>query len=216
MEQLTGTVKSTAQSAAEASRLAQSASAVAENGGQVVAQVVATMEAINASSRQIADIIGVIDGIAFQTNILALNAAVEAARAGEQGRGFAVVAAEVRQLAHRSASAAREVKVLVTRSVSGVDIGHRQVTAAGQTMGQLVASVEQVATLIERITHAAQEQSTGLAQMNTAVTELDHMTQQNAALVEQSAAAATSLETEAASLSQVVGRFRLDELARAA
>jgi methyl-accepting chemotaxis protein len=209
MEQLTGTVKSTAQSAAEASRLAQSASAVAENGGQVVAQVVATMEAINTSSRQIADIIGVIDGIAFQTNILALNAAVEAARAGESGRGFAVVASEVRNLAQRSAQAAREIKVLIGTSVDKVEAGSRLVGAAGASMDDIVASVRRVSAVIGEISHAASEQTLGLGQINSAVAQLDTMTQQNAALVEQSAAAATSMREQTSRLAQAVGTFKL-------
>jgi methyl-accepting chemotaxis protein len=168
------------------------------------------MDDINASSRKIADIIGVIDGIAFQTNILALNAAVEAARAGEQGRGFAVVAGEVRSLAQRSAEAAKEIKALIGASVDKVDSGSRLVADAGSTMTEIVASVKRVTDIIGEITAASSEQSDGIGQVNTAVTQLDQMTQQNAALVEQSAAAAESLKDQAARLAQVVATFRLD------
>ncbi len=209
MEQLTGTVRSSADSAHQANVLASTASTVATKGGEVVAQVVATMDAINASSKKIADIIGVIDGIAFQTNILALNAAVEAARAGEQGRGFAVVAGEVRNLAQRSAEAAREIKSLIGGSVERVETGARLVGDAGTQMTEIVASVQRVSAIIGEITHATAEQSTGIGQVNSAVTQLDQMTQQNAALVEQSAAAAESLREQAQRLSQVVGAFRL-------
>ncbi len=210
MEQLTGTVRQSADSASQANRLAASASSVATRGGEVVAQVVSTMEQINASSRKIVDIIGVIDGIAFQTNILALNAAVEAARAGDQGRGFAVVASEVRSLAGRSAAAAREIKSLIGGSVERAEAGARLVGDAGQTMNEIVASVKGVSDIVGEITHAADEQSQGIGQVNNAVTQLDQMTQQNAALVEQSAAAAESLKDQAKRLSQVVGAFKLE------
>jgi len=210
MEQLTGTVRQSADSASQANRLAATASNVATRGGEVVAQVVSTMDQINASSRKIADIIGVIDGIAFQTNILALNAAVEAARAGEQGRGFAVVASEVRSLAQRSAEAAREIKSLIGNSVERVEAGARLVGHAGSTMTEIVDSVKRVSDIIGEISHAAGEQSSGIGQVNDAVTQLDQMTQQNAALVEQSAAAAESLKDQAARLAQVVGAFRLE------
>ncbi len=209
MEQLTGTVRQTADSAHTAKQLASSASSVAQRGGQVVSQVVNTMNDINASSRKIGDIIGTIDGIAFQTNILALNAAVEAARAGEQGRGFAVVASEVRSLAQRSAEAAREIKALIGASVERVEAGSRQVLEAGSTMGEIVASVQRVSDLVGEISAAAGEQSTGIGQVNGAVNDLDRMTQQNAALVEQSAAAAESLQEQAARLGAVVRRFQL-------
>ena len=210
MEQLTGTVKQTADSARTANQLVSSASAAATKGGAVVAQVVSTMDEINASSRKINDIIGVIDGIAFQTNILALNAAVEAARAGEQGRGFAVVAAEVRSLAQRSANAAKEIKSLIHASTEKVDSGARLVQDAGTSMGEIVASVQRVTDIIGEITAAAAEQSDGIGQVNTAVTQLDQMTQQNAALVEQSAAAAESLKEQAQRLASSVVTFRLD------
>jgi len=209
MEQITGTVRQSADSAAQANQLASTASSVAQRGGEVVSQVVATMEDINASSRKIADIIGVIDGIAFQTNILALNAAVEAARAGEQGRGFAVVAGEVRSLAQRSASAAREIKTLIGASVEKVDSGSRLVHDAGKTMNEIVASVRRVSDTIAEISAAAMEQNTGIGQVNAAVAQLDQMTQQNAALVEQSTAAAESLREQAMKLTQMVGVFRL-------
>ncbi|MEP7296163.1 MAG: methyl-accepting chemotaxis protein [Burkholderiales bacterium] len=210
MEQLTGTVRQSADSARQANQLATSAAEVAARGGVVVAQVVSTMDDINASSKKIVDIIGVIDGIAFQTNILALNAAVEAARAGEQGRGFAVVASEVRSLAARSAEAAKEIKTLIGASVEKVEGGSRLVANAGQTMSEIVGSVQRVADIIGEITAASSEQSDGIGQINGAVTQLDQMTQQNAALVEQSAAAAQSLKEQAARLAEVVGTFRLD------
>ncbi|MBL8301181.1 MAG: HAMP domain-containing protein, partial [Ideonella sp.] len=210
MEQLTGTVKQSADSARQANQLASSAAEVAARGGQVVSQVVSTMDEINASSKKIADIIGVIDGIAFQTNILALNAAVEAARAGEQGRGFAVVASEVRSLAGRSAEAAKEIKSLIGASVDRVDAGSKLVADAGRTMQEIVGSVQRVSDIIGEITAAAAEQSDGIGQVNTAVTQLDQMTQQNAALVEQSAAAAESLKDQANRLVGVIGGFRLD------
>jgi len=209
MEQLTGTVKQSADSARQANQLASSAADVAARGGAVVSQVVSTMDEINASSKKIADIIGVIDGIAFQTNILALNAAVEAARAGEQGRGFAVVASEVRSLAGRSADAAKEIKSLIGASVERVDAGSRLVADAGQTMKEIVGSVQRVSDIIGEITAASAEQSDGIGQVNTAVTQLDQMTQQNAALVEESAAAAESLRDQAQRLSSVVATFRL-------
>jgi methyl-accepting chemotaxis protein len=209
MEQLSATVKNNAHTARQANQLAASASEVAARGGQAVGQVVSTMTEIQASSRKIAEIIGVIDGIAFQTNILALNAAVEAARAGEQGRGFAVVAGEVRNLAQRSAQAAREIKQLISDSVEKVDSGSRQVTEAGQTMRDIVDQVKRVADLIGEITSATLEQDSGIGQINAAVTQLDQMTQQNAALVEQSAAAAESLKQQAARLAQAIAIFKL-------
>jgi methyl-accepting chemotaxis protein len=209
MEQLSSTVKNNANTARQANQLAASASEVAARGGQAVGQVVSTMGEIQASSRKIAEIIGVIDGIAFQTNILALNAAVEAARAGEQGRGFAVVAGEVRNLAQRSAQAAREIKQLISDSVQKVDSGSRQVTEAGQTMQDIVDQVKRVADLIGEITSATLEQDSGIGQVNAAVTQLDQMTQQNAALVEQSAAAAESLKEQAERLAQAVAIFKL-------
>jgi methyl-accepting chemotaxis protein len=210
MSQLTGTVNHTADSARTANQLATSASEVAARGGSVVAQVVSTMDEINTSSRRIADIIGTIDGIAFQTNILALNAAVEAARAGEQGRGFAVVASEVRSLAQRSAAAAREIKTLIGASVERVQAGSKLVTDAGSTMTEIVASVKRVSDIIGDISAAAAEQSAGIGQVNGAVNDLDRMTQQNAALVEQSAAAAESLREQAGRLGDLVGSFRLE------
>ena len=209
MDVLTGTVRQTADSARTANQLAASASAVAQQGGEAVSQVVSTMQEINTSSRRIADIIGTIDGIAFQTNILALNAAVEAARAGEQGRGFAVVASEVRSLAQRSAAAAREIKALIGASVERVEVGTQQVTSAGNTMREIVASVQRVTDIIGEISAAAGEQSAGIGQVNGAVSDLDGMTQQNAALVEESAAAAESLKQQAHLLADVVGRFQL-------
>ncbi len=210
MEQLTGTVKQSADSARQANQLASSAAEVAARGGAVVSQVVSTMDEINASSQKISDIIGVIDGIAFQTNILALNAAVEAARAGEQGRGFAVVASEVRSLAGRSAEAAREIKGLIGASVEKVESGSRLVANAGNTMAEIVSSVQRVSDIIGEITAAAAEQSDGISQVNTSVVQLDQMTQQNAALVEQSAAAAESLKDQAGRLAEVMSIFRLD------
>ena len=210
MEQLNATVRQNADSAQQASQLAANASTVAVQGGEVVAQVVDTMQGINAASQKIADIIGVIDSIAFQTNILALNAAVEAARAGEQGRGFAVVATEVRSLAGRSAEAAREIKQLIGTSVDKVQAGSRLVEDAGATMQEIVQSVQRVTDMIGEITAAATEQSAGVSQVNQAVGSLDQMTQQNAALVEQSAAAAQSLREQAQQLAQVVSVFRVD------
>jgi methyl-accepting chemotaxis protein len=209
MEQLNVTVKNSADSARQAAQLARSASDVAARGGDVVSQVVTTMGEIHASSQRIADIIGTIDGIAFQTNILALNAAVEAARAGEQGRGFAVVASEVRNLAQRSAEAAKEIKGLITASVEKVDAGSKQVDEAGRTMGGLVQQVRRVSDLIGEVSAATHEQTTGIDQVNAAVTQLDEMTQRNAALVEQSAAAAESLKSQAQQLVQSVSVFRL-------
>ncbi|MBU4505629.1 MAG: cache domain-containing protein, partial [Gammaproteobacteria bacterium] len=209
MEELTSTVRHSADAARTANQLAESAASIARRGGTMVAEVVTTMDQINQSSQKISEIIGVIDGIAFQTNILALNAAVEAARAGEQGRGFAVVAAEVRNLAQRSAEAAKEIKTLIGTSVDKVDAGTRLVADAGSTMDEIVASVQRVTDIMGEISSATAEQSQGIAQVNVAVTQLDQMTQQNAALVEQSAAAAESLKDQAASLTQVVRVFRL-------
>jgi methyl-accepting chemotaxis protein len=210
MEELTSTVKQNADNARQANQLAVSASGVAVKGGAVVAQVVDTMSAINTSSKKIVDIIGVIDGIAFQTNILALNAAVEAARAGEQGRGFAVVAAEVRNLAQRSAAAAKEIKTLISDSVDKVEEGSKQVAEAGKTMDEIVGSVKRVTDIMAEITAASQEQTQGIEQVNQAITQMDQVTQQNAALVEQAAAAASSLQEQASELSQVVSVFKLD------
>ena len=209
MEQLTGTVRQSADSAQTANQLASSAASVARRGGEVVTQVVSTMDEIQTSSKKIADIIGTIDGIAFQTNILALNAAVEAARAGEQGRGFAVVAGEVRSLAQRSAQAAKEIKSLIGASVERVETGSKLVQDAGSTMGEIVANVKRVNDIIGEITAAAAEQSDGIGQVNVAVTQLDQMTQQNAALVEQSAAAAQSLKDQADRLAEAVSTFKV-------
>jgi len=213
MTQVTGNVRQTADAARTANQLASSAADVAQRGGTVVTQVVATMGEINDSSKKIADIIGVIDGIAFQTNILALNAAVEAARAGEQGRGFAVVAGEVRLLAQRSAEAAREIKMLIENSVSKVESGARLVGDAGRTMQEIVASVQRVTDMIGEITSAASEQSAGLEAVMRAVSELDSTTQQNAALVEQSAAAADSLRAQSVALADAIARVRLRAMA---
>ncbi len=209
MEELTTTVTQNADNARQASRLAAGAAEVARKGGRVVGDVVQTMDGISEASRRIADIIGVIDGIAFQTNILALNAAVEAARAGEQGRGFAVVATEVRNLAQRSAAAAKEIKGLIGDSVDKVDAGARQVGEAGRTMEEIVASVKQVSDLIAEIAAASPEQSAGIEQVNTAVTQMDQVVQQNASLVEEATAATESMKSQAAALLQVVSRFRL-------
>ena len=209
MEQLTSTVKQNADNAGQANRLALSASEVAVKGGLAVSQVVDTMSAISTASKKIADIIGVIDGIAFQTNILALNAAVEAARAGEQGRGFAVVASEVRSLAGRSAEAAKEIKQLIEASVTKVEEGSLQVSQAGQTMDEIVSSVQRVTDIMGEITAASQEQTIGIEQINRAVTEMDSVTQQNAALVEESTAAAQSMQQQTGDLSQLVSVFRL-------
>ncbi len=210
MEQLTDTVRQNAENARQANQLAVSASGVAVKGGGVVCQVVETMGSIKASSNKIVDIIGVIDGIAFQTNILALNAAVEAARAGEQGRGFAVVASEVRNLAQRSAAAAKEIKSLIGDSVEKVDVGSRLVDDAGKTMDEIVSSVKRVADIMREITAASQEQSAGIEEVNQAIGQMDEMTQQNAALVEQAAAAAESLQDQAVTLTQAVSIFKLD------
>jgi methyl-accepting chemotaxis protein len=207
--QLTGAVTQTADSARTANQLAASAAGVAERGGAVVSQVVSTMDEISAASRKIADIIGTIDGIAFQTNILALNAAVEAARAGEQGRGFAVVAGEVRSLAQRSAEAAKEIKALIGASVARVETGGKLVSEAGTTMTEILASVRRLTDIIGEISAAATEQSTGIGQVNSSVKQLDQMTQQNAALVEESAAAAESLSAQAGKLADLVATFKL-------
>ncbi|WP_276551451.1 methyl-accepting chemotaxis protein [Erwinia mallotivora] len=211
MEQLTATVKQNAENARQASQLAKSASETAGKGGQMVDGVVKTMGEIAGSSQKIADIISVIDGIAFQTNILALNAAVEAARAGEQGRGFAVVAGEVRNLAQRSAQAAKEIKTLIEASVSRVDAGSEQVSVAGKTMHDIVAAVMRVTDIMGEIASASDEQSRGIDQIGLAVTEMDRVTQQNAALVQESAAASASLEEQASRLSQAVAAFRTDQ-----
>jgi methyl-accepting chemotaxis protein len=211
MEQITSTVRQSADNARQADVLVSSATAVASKGGRVVAEVVQTMGAINDSSRKIVDIIGVIDGIAFQTNILALNAAVEAARAGEQGRGFAVVASEVRNLAQRSASAAREIKDLINDSVQKVDAGNALAADAGKAMSEVVDSVRRITAIMSDIVHAAQEQSSGIEQVNQAITQIDEMTQQNAALVEQAAAASESLRQQAGALSEAVSVFTLHE-----
>ncbi|MBB3210872.1 methyl-accepting chemotaxis protein [Herbaspirillum sp. Sphag1AN] len=211
MEQLTSAVRQNAENGREANALAEKASIVAEQGGAVVSRVIDTMASINQSSNRIVDIIGVIDGIAFQTNILALNAAVEAARAGEQGRGFAVVASEVRSLAQRSASAAKEIKTLIADSVEKVDVGSQLVEEAGETMKEVVTSVKQVTHIIAEIAVASREQSAGIEQINTGITQMDNVTQQNAALVEQAAAAAESLKQQAAALEQLVETFKLGQ-----
>jgi methyl-accepting chemotaxis protein len=210
MEQLGSTVRQNADNARHASQLALSASSVAAQGGEVVTQVVETMKGIDGSSKQIADIISVIDGIAFQTNILALNAAVEAARAGEQGRGFAVVAGEVRSLAQRSAEAAKEIKTLITDSVERVERGTSLVEQAGTTMAEIVASIKRVTDIVGEISAASSEQSAGVSQVGDAVSQMDQTTQQNAALVEQSAAAAESLKRQAQLLVQAVAVFKVD------
>jgi len=209
MEELTSTVKQNADNARQANQLASGASEIAAKGGTVVGQVVETMSSINESSKKIVDIISVIDGIAFQTNILALNAAVEAARAGEQGRGFAVVATEVRTLAQRSAAAAKEIKELINDSVSKVEDGTRLVDEAGSTMNEIVIAVKRVTDIMSEISAASQEQSSGIEQINQAVTQMDEVTQQNAALVEEAAAAAESMQEQAQALTQAVTRFKL-------
>ncbi len=216
MEQLTGTVKQNSENAIQANQLVSSAAEVAVQGGQVVEQVVDTMASIKDSSRKIADIIGVIDGIAFQTNILALNAAVEAARAGEQGRGFAVVATEVRNLAQRSAGAAKEIKSLIEDSVGKVEVGGKLVDEAGVAMNEIVSSVKRVTELMSEIAAASLEQSDGIEQVNQAVGQMDEITQQNAALVEQAAAASESMESQAAKLARLVDGFKLHETGRPA
>jgi methyl-accepting chemotaxis protein len=209
MEEITATVRENGNNARHANKLAVSASDVAVKGGAVVAQVIDTMGSINESARKIVDIIGVIDGIAFQTNILALNAAVEAARAGEQGRGFAVVASEVRNLAQRSATAAKEIKTLIGASVEKVELGSQLVNQAGSTMDEIVASVKRVTDIMAEIASATQEQDSGIEQINQAISEMDTVTQQNAALVEEAAAAAESLQDQAGSLAQLVSVFKL-------
>ena len=216
MNELGTTVTNNADNARQANQLALSASAVAQQGGEVVGEVVETMKGINDSSRKIAEIISVIDGIAFQTNILALNAAVEAARAGEQGRGFAVVAGEVRSLAQRSADAAKEIKSLITASVERVEQGSALVDKAGATMDEVVASIRRVTDMVGEISTASVEQASGVAQVGQAVTQMDQMTQQNSALVEESAAAADSLKSQAKALVQVVAAFKLAGDAQAA
>ena len=214
MEELASTVKQNVDNAKQANQMAVEASKVAIKGGNVVQQVVGTMSAINESSGKIVDIISVIDGIALQTNILALNAAVEAARAGEQGRGFAVVASEVRNLAQRSAAAAKEIKGLISDSVEKVDDGSKLVGEAGKTMEEIVASVKRVTDIMAEIAAASVEQSSGINQVNQAVTQMDEVTQQNAALVEQAAAAAESLEEQASTLSDTVAQFHIDSSSR--
>ena len=209
MEELTSTVKQNAESAHHASKLVSSTAEIAVNGGEIVGQVIDTMGSIKDSSSKIADIIGVIDGIAFQTNILALNAAVEAARAGEQGRGFAVVAAEVRNLAQRSAGAAKEIKTLISDSVEKVEAGRKLVDEAGEAMDDIVTSVQLVADIISGTATASQEQSAGIEQINQAVGQMDEMTQQNAALVEEAAAAAESLQSQSMKLAELVKTFKL-------
>jgi methyl-accepting chemotaxis protein len=214
LEELTSTVKQNADNARQASQMANAASAVASEGGAVVAQVVETMSAINESARKIVDITGVIDGIAFQTNILALNAAVEAARAGEQGRGFAVVAGEVRNLAQRAASAAKEIKVLIDHSVDKADAGSKLVGQAGATMEQIVVSVRRVSDIIGEISAASDEQRLGISQVNDAISQMDTVTQQNAALVEEAAAAASAMQDQASTLADTVGVFVIESAAQ--
>jgi len=211
MEELTATVKQNAENAQQANKLATTASDIAVKGGAVVARVVETMTSINESSKKVVDIIGVIDGIAFQTNILALNAAVEAARAGEQGRGFAVVASEVRSLAQRSASAAKEIKQLIGTSVAEVDAGAALVDEAGATMGEILESIQRVTSIMGDISSASDEQTRGIEQINYAITQMDQVTQQNAALVEEAAAAAASMQSQTSSLAELVSVFKLDD-----
>ncbi|MCB1782326.1 MAG: HAMP domain-containing protein [Candidatus Competibacteraceae bacterium] len=211
MEELTATVKQSADNAGHANQLAGAARAQAEQGGEVVEQAVTAMSAISTSSRKIADIIGVIDEIAFQTNLLALNAAVEAARAGEQGKGFAVVAAEVRKLAQRSADAAKEIKGLITDSVTKVDDGGKLVEQSGKTLQEIVTAVKKVSGIVAEITAAAKEQASGIEQVNTAILSMDQVTQQNAALVEETAAASQSMGEQARELQRLMGFFKLDQ-----
>jgi methyl-accepting chemotaxis protein len=211
MEELTSTVKLNADNAKQANVLAEQASTVAIDGGTLIQQVVTTMNAINESARKISDIIGVIDGIAFQTNILALNAAVEAARAGDQGRGFAVVASEVRTLAQRSANAAKDIKALISDSVQKIDNGNQLVGKSGDTMKEIVNAIKRVNDIMAEIAAASAEQSTGIEEVSTAVSQMDEMTQQNAALVEQAAAAAESMQSQADQLTQSVAQFRLSD-----
>jgi methyl-accepting chemotaxis protein len=215
MQQMSSTVSQNAQNASQASELAAQASGIAVKGGAVVRDAVASMSAVTASSKKIADIIGVIDGIAFQTNILALNAAVEAARAGEQGRGFAVVAFEVRSLAHRSAGAAKEIKDLISDSVAKVDAGARQVNDAGVTMEEIVAAVKKVSELVAEISTASREQAQGIEQVSESVSQMEKVTQQNAAMVEEASAAASSLAEQSRALIDAVAAFRLREQAAA-
>jgi methyl-accepting chemotaxis protein len=216
MQQMSSTVSQNAQNAMQASELAAQASGIAAKGGEVVRDAVTSMSAVTSSSKKIADIIGVIDGIAFQTNILALNAAVEAARAGEQGRGFAVVASEVRSLAHRSAGAAKEIKDLISDSVAKVDAGARQVNDAGTTMEEIVAAVKKVSQLVAEISVASKEQAQGIEQVSESVTQMEKVTQQNAAMVEEASAAASSLAEQSRALIGAVAAFRLHEQATAA
>jgi len=211
MEQISGTIRNTADAARMANQLVSGAAEAATKGGSVVSQVVATMDDISESSRRIVDIIGVIDGIAFQTNILALNAAVEAARAGEQGRGFAVVASEVRNLAQRSAGAAKEIKALITESVEQVEIGSKLVDQAGTTIEELVRSVGSVANIVSEISVASREQNDGIEQVGRAIEQMDDVTQQNAALVEEAAASSEVLKNQAAQLAQLVAFFKLQD-----